>query len=132
MSWSGCKIPRNLGLHPTIGSTITCCINIFKRGKLSSLKSPLSVALRNPQFVIGYRLGPFKGLIERGLIQVNDYIVNNDWISLTALLDSGGPYQLNWWKPLQVLHLQLSGRTARIWPLQHLKNYVRVNEQDAV
>lgn len=90
-------------LHPLIGLTLWMGYGLFLKGKLSTIDSPLSPILGNPQFEPDLKKGSFGRLIEQGLFQFSHFVSAGSWPTVQEITGPA-PYQLDFWRALQLRH----------------------------
>lgn len=118
-AWCYKDLPTITRAHPVIGPTLKIGFELFSKGKLSAIISPLFPILGNPQFEPGLRKGNFMALMEQGIFQASHFLTGEAWPTIFSLTTGSLPYCLDFWRAVQLRHflntLSSYGRTLTIF-----------------
>lgn len=103
-AWCYKDLPTITRAHPVIGPTLKIGFELFSKGKLLAIISPLFPILGNPQFEPGLRKGNFTALMEQGIFQASHFLTGEAWPTIFSLTTGSLPYCLDFWRAVQLRH----------------------------
>lgn len=99
--WITSPLPKELCVHPTLGSILQVSQEIFQSSPVSPVPSPLIPILGNPEFIPGLHMGNFIALSTQGYNHLSDFLTSEGTLMSSDLAHLADP-SLDFWGELQL------------------------------